>query len=180
MEQFNTVREAVGVFDAPDKLDAAVADLEGTSFSRMDISVLGSTQEMEEKYGSSFRTEWLEDNSDAPRDILIRPEEKVIGASFIIGCCAYTAGCVIAIGAKTASTFVFLMAIAGGSIGGALIGAVIVSFIASKLSNKVAQQLRKGGLLLWVRTLDPQKEKIAQDILTKHGARHVHIHSIAA
>jgi len=43
------IREAVGVFDNPEKVDAAIADLEGTAFPRHDISVLGSKKEVREK-----------------------------------------------------------------------------------------------------------------------------------
>ncbi len=180
MNMTDMMREAVGVFDDPAQLDAAVAELEVTAFPRPDISVLGSSKDIEKEYGTDrLQLEWLEDSPDTPRSVSIRPEEKIIGRGVIIGCCAYIAGCFAAIAAKNASVPVLLAAIAGGSFAGAALGAAIVFLIAGKIKSETAKKLHKGGLLLWVRTPTPHREKIAQDILRKHGARDVHIHDIA-
>lgn len=177
--QQDMIREAVGVFDNPAQLDAAIAELEVTAFSRQDISVLGNSRDIEQKFGvQSVKTEWLEDDPKSPRGISVRPEEKTIGAGVLIGACAYIAGCIAAIAYKSASTGFLLLAIAGGSLGGALIGGIIVLVIGYKIRSDVDERIRQGGLLLWVRTTGPDKEQTAQSILRKHGARHVHVHSI--
>ncbi len=175
------IREAVGVFDNPEKVDAAIADLEGTAFPRHDISVLGSKKEVQEKFGSeAIKVEWLEDHPDSPRGIWVRPEEKTIGATAFIGALAYLSGCAAAILARDSSILMLLLAITGGSLAGAAVAGIIVFMIGYKMADKVHTQIKKGGLLLWVRTPDSSREKIAKDIFRKHGARHVHIHDIPA
>src|SRR5690606_11393020 len=83
MIQKDEIREAVGVFDDQNQLDAAVAELEVTAFPRQDISVL-SQQQVQERFGDDTRTEWFEDNPAAPRSVPLRPEERHIGAGVII------------------------------------------------------------------------------------------------
>ncbi len=175
-----TIREAVGVFHDPQALDAAIAELEVTAFPRQDISVLDSDKRTQEKYGiESYRARWMEDNPDTPRGVRISPEEKTIGASFVIGAVAYFSGCLAAILAKDSSTLFLLEAIASGSLAGAALGSIFVLVIGGKLMRGAQRQLRKGGFLLWVRTPDLRREKIAQDILRRHGGDHVHVHDVA-
>jgi hypothetical protein len=178
MEQ-ETIREAVGVFNDKQQLDQAIAELEVTAFPRHDISVLGPDKDVKEKYGlEEVSAEFLEDNADAPRGVSIRPEEKTIGAGVMVGACAYLAGCAVALASQPASTMGLLLAITGGSLAGAAVGMILVFLIGSKLRSGIDKQLRNGGLLLWVRTPTIQREKIAQEILRKHGGHDVHIHSI--
>lgn len=167
------IREVVGVFDNQEKLDAAVAELEVTAFPRPDISVLDPG-----KNGPFTQADGLADNPNARRGISVRPEEKTIGSVVLIGCCAYIFGCGAAILIHAETGAALLAAITGGSLLGATIGAVALLAISSRIRTRRERQIRKGGLLLWVRTPDPRKEKIAQDILRKHGGRNVHIHSI--
>jgi len=175
-----TTREAVGVFDDLEKLDKAVSELEISKFARHDISVLGNKEKVEERFGQkNVKPEWLEDNPNAPRGISVRPEEKTIGASVMVGVPAYIGGCIAAIAVNPAPHLVLLGAVASGSVLGALIGGAIVFFLNQKITKRINRQIQKGGLLLWVRTPGPQREKIALDILRKHGARHVHLHDIS-
>lgn len=174
------VKEAVGVFDSLENLDEAIRELEGSSFPRHSISVLGSRERVEEKFGAkSVNPKWLEDNPNAPRDISIRPEEKTIGASFIIGVPAYVFGCAAALMAHPASNIALFTAITAGSLIGAAIGGGAVFLIGQKLKKRIERQLQKGGLLLWVATPTIELEKIALKILRKYDAKHVHIHNIS-
>ena len=82
MLEQQTIREAVGVFDDPEKLNAAIAELEFTAFPRQDISVLGGSGNVEKQFGTPAVNPLLvEDNPDAPRVAPIRPEEKALGAA---------------------------------------------------------------------------------------------------
>lgn len=172
------IREAVGVFDDQKKLDKAISELESTSFPRHDISVLGTQKEIEEKFGTEdVSVEWLEDNPEAPRNISIRPEEKTIGAAALVGVPAYFGGCAGLLAANPAPNLELLAAVAAGSLAGALLGGVVLFFIRQRLHKRADKQIRKGGLLLWVRTPDSKREEKAKSILSKHGARHVHVHS---
>ena len=39
-----------------------------------------------------------------------------------------------------------------------------------------AEQIERGGILLWVRVADEEKEKLAVNILTGHSGKDVHVH----
>lgn len=169
------IREAVGVFEDRKELDAAIRELEGTSFPRYEISVLNDNKKGEQNISTVF----LEDDPAAPRNAPVRPEEKTIGAAALIGCPAYILGCIAALSAREAPTMEFLASIATGSVAGAIIGAAVVYALTSKARRKTETRLNKGGLLLWVKTPDIDKEQMALNILERHGAKHVHIHDIA-
>ncbi|MBK7361733.1 MAG: hypothetical protein IPJ01_05375 [Micavibrio sp.] len=73
MEQ-ETINETVGVFDNIRGLNEAIAELEGTAFPRQDISILD--ERAARSAGIIMNAGALADDSDAPRTILIRPEER--------------------------------------------------------------------------------------------------------
>lgn len=175
-----TIREAVCVFNNQQQLDAAINELETTAFPRQDISVLASDKKLEEAYGTAnIHIRKLEDSADAPRDISMRPEEKTIMGTAFVGVCAYVAGCAAAILSKEGTIAALLTFIAAGSILGAGIGMIIVYLIGRHLYKDSQHKIRKGGLVLWVRTPAPDKEDVAQKIMRKHGGRDVHIHNLA-
>lgn len=173
-------REAVGIFDDQDKLDAAVAELEISSFARHEINVLGDPKEIENRFGEEvINPQWLEDNPYAPRKSSIRPEEKRIGRGVAIAVPAYIGGCAAMLAVNPAPGLVLLGAVVAGSILGALVGGAITYFINRKITRRVDDQIQEGGLLLWVKTPAPEKEKLALNILHKYGGRNVHVHDIA-
>jgi len=69
------VPEAVGVFDTVEALQAAYYDLMLVGFSRFDLSLLGSTEALREKFGATFwQSADLEDDPTAPRASLVSEE----------------------------------------------------------------------------------------------------------
>ncbi|MGZ9097641.1 MAG: hypothetical protein ACXW30_05030 [Micavibrio sp.] len=172
-------REAVGLFEDIEDLQDAVRELEGTAFPRDAISVLGTRKEIEEKFGmSTVNPDVAEDDPDSPRQPPVRPEEKTVGAGALVGCAAYIGAIsltLISAPLTLASTLV-AVAIGGGS--GAALGAILVKLIRQHLNKNIADQVGKGGLLLWVRTPDEERENIACNILQHHGAKHIKVHDI--
>lgn len=179
MKHQATIREAVGVFKDQKDLDSAVAELE-TRFSRQDISVLAGERAVERAFGrKTVKPSAVEDNPDAPRTVPILPEERTIGKAVLVGGPAYVGGCLAAIVANSASNAALLASIAAGSLAGAAFGAAAVVLISSRLRKTVREQIRKGGLVVWVRTPNKMSEKQACGILEKYGGRHIHIHDIS-
>jgi hypothetical protein len=173
------IREAVGVFENEESLDAAVSELEKTAFPRQDISVLGNSDSVRRTFGSAeIETARVEDDPESPRGVPVHPEEKAIGAGVVISGLAYVGGCIAAISANSMPDIALLYAIAAGSLMGGIIGAVIVLIMRSRYRYNVDRRIRKGGLVVWVRTPEPTLEKAACAILEKHGAHDVHIHDI--
>lgn len=171
LEQENgEVREAVGIFIDKQALSAAVAELEVTAFPRQDISVLSPDEEMP--------TTLAEDSPMAERTILIRPEEQTIFAGVIVFGGAY-AGAVTAmmvIGLNAGVLPLLGMALFG-AVGGSALGAIVVQILALRLRQNWNKTVRRGGSVLWVRTLGPDSERKALHIMRKHGGRDVHVHT---
>jgi len=164
------IRETVGVFVDKDKLDKAIAELE-LKFGREKISVLGTKQAIEESFGKpEVKPEKLEDNLDTPRMAPVRPEEKGVAAGALIsgGIFAGAVGALVVAGVA-----VSIPAVIGGGSGG-----VLAKVLGDHFDEHIEKQIEKGGLVLWVQTLGPKREKTARDILEKYGAKHIHVHEI--
>lgn len=162
------IREAVGVFKSMQDLNEAVAELETTAFPRQDISVLGS---------SAYAAKQAADNPDAPRTVLVRPEEKTIGAAVIIGGGAYAGTVTAALLAGPLPLPLFFVFFIAGAVLGAALGFVIVQLIAAQMQRRWERHMQHGGVVLWVRTPGPNRERLACDILRRHGGREVHVHN---
>lgn len=179
MPEQQTIREAVGVFDNVERLNAAIAELENTAFPRHDISVLGGSHDLEKQFGTPAVNPLLvEDNPDAPRLVPIKPEEKALGAAVLVGVIAYFGGCAAAVMAASSTKWGILTAITTGSTIGAVIGAIIAIVIGAWMNRRVKNQIQSGGIVVWVRTPGPVRERLAREILRRHGGKDVHIHNI--
>jgi hypothetical protein len=71
----------------------------------------------------------------------------------------------------------FAAAAIAGEAGG-LIGAALAKRIGKKHAEHLDQHLNRGGLLHWVRTRNPEREKSALGILRQHSADDVHLHEL--
>lgn len=177
------VREAVGVFDDAETLQAAVDELESHGFDRAELSLLAGEKTVEEKLGHIYqRTTELEDDPDAPRASFVNAESLGAAEGGLIGGFLYAmgvaaAGSVVASGGALAA-ILGAGAMAGGT--GALIGTVLALLVGEHHADYLQTQLDRGGLLLWVRTRDAAHEAKATEILAKHSAHDVHIHGLAA
>ncbi|PZQ44251.1 MAG: hypothetical protein DI551_10500 [Micavibrio aeruginosavorus] len=172
-------REAVGLFQNSQDLQDAIRDLEGTAFPRQDISVMGSRSELEHIFGArEVDPRMAMDHAGTPRQAPTRPEEKTIGAAAAVGVGTYAG----AMGLALASGAVAFPAIIGaaviGGLGGGTLGAVLTKIMGDRATRNIQKQIEKGGLLLWVRTPDEDRELLAKLILRKRGASEVHVHSI--
>ncbi len=171
-------KEAVGIFQNQQDMDEAIADLEAAMFPRHNISVIGSKARMEERFGSeTLSPELLEDNPRAPKDASIRPEEKTIASTVIVGVPAFFGGCAAALMVNPATSLVLVTAVVFGSVVGAAIGGSVLFGIKTYLDNRVQEQIKEGGLVLWVKTFKPEQERQAKAIMKDHGAQDVHFHA---
>ncbi|MGD9538127.1 MAG: hypothetical protein AB7P52_10900 [Alphaproteobacteria bacterium] len=181
--EVDTVREAVGVFDSHDRMQAAIDELLISGFDRAELSLLASEKAAEEKLGGRYkRVTELEDDSRAPRTVYVDTESRGGAAGGLIGGLMYVGG-VVAVGAVAASggtlaAIVGAAALAGGA--GALIGSLLAGWIGDRHARYIQEQLDRGGLLLWVRTWDAEKEKRAVEIMSRHSGRDVHVHTLPA
>ena len=171
----STVREAVGVFLDADAMRNAIVELD-THFPRHAISVLGSKRDIVEKFGQSAVPPVLAEMAeDTPLQAPIRPEEKVVGTSVLIGSSAYVGAVAMALASGAISIPAIILAAVVGAGGGAALSSVLAKILGDHYHKDIEDQIEQGGLLLWVGTTDNEQEQLATEIMNKHGAKHVKI-----
>ena len=173
------VPEVVGVFDTFESMQKAIYDLMLASFSRYDISLLGSKEAIEEKLGRSFwQTKELEDNPDAPRAAFVSEEAigelegAVAGGFFFLG--SYIAMAALLTPASTLAASIAAIAIGGGP--AAVLGTLLARRVGKHHKDYYADQIRNGGILLWVRAATPERQELAMKIMKGHSGKDVHMH----
>lgn len=173
------IPEAVGVFESFDALQKAFYDLRMAGFSRYDISLLGHEKAMKEKLGDAYwRSEDLEDDPDVPRAAFVSEEAMgemegaIVGGAFFIP--SYIAMAVAAAAGGAVAATAAAVAIVG--VPAAVIGALLARRADKHHRDYYAEQIERGGILLWVRVNTPEKEKQAVEILKSHSGKDVHVH----
>lgn len=170
-------REAVGIFTSVGDLQNAIRSLEGTSFPRQDISVMGSRDELERVFGEkTVSPDLAMDNLDTPRQAPSRPEEQTIGTAGMIGGGVYVGAMAMALAAGAITFPAIISAAAIGGIGGGTLGALLTKIMGGRYTRHLEEQIEKGGLLLWVRTPDEDREERAKQIMIANNAYDVHVH----
>lgn len=173
------VREAVGVFRDLKHLEEAVRELESTAFPRDSITVLGAQKDVSTAFGRKPVTmERMEDDPRTPRRVPLRPEEKTIGAVLMIGCAAYVGVVAGLLATGSSPLHITIAAVLLGGCAGAAIGGIVVELIVRRMGRNIDREVGHGGLILWVRTPDSVRERLACEILQNHGARHIRVHDI--
>ncbi|MDF1710331.1 hypothetical protein [Roseovarius sp.] len=173
------IPEAVGVFDSFDDLQKAFYDLRMVGFSRYDISLLGKQEVLEEKLGKAYwRASDLEDDPKAPRAAFVSEEAigelegAIAGGFFFLG--SYVA---MAAMLTAASTLVASIAAIGiGGVPAAVVGTLLARRVGQQHRDYYANQIEHGGILLWVRVSDKEREDVAVKIMKQHSGRDVHVH----
>lgn len=173
------VPEAVGVFDTFESLQAAFYDLRSVGFHHSDISLLGSKEALEEKLGKAYwKASELEDDPRAPRAHFVSEEAigelegAIAGGFFFVG--SYIAMAAMLTPASTLAASIAAIAIGGGPT--AVLGTLLASRVGQHHKEYYADQIRHGGILMWVRTRDKEREELAAKIMKGHSGRDVHIH----
>jgi uncharacterized membrane protein YfcA len=178
-EHYIDVPEAVGVFASSDTLQAAMDDLLITGFSRFDISVLASEEAATRKLKKSlWRSKELEDHPEAPRKAFV--SEEAVGSleGAVSGAFIYL-GSMIAMMAMLNPASTLAASVAAALIGGspgAVVGALLARRIGQRHRDYYANQIERGGILLWVRCATPEKERLAVEIMKGHSGQDVHVH----
>lgn len=173
------VPEAVGVFDTFEALQAAFYDLRSVGFHHSDISLLGSQQVLEEKLGKAYwRAPDLEDDPRAPRAHFVSEEAigelegAIAGGFFFVG--SYIAMAAMLTPASTLAASIAAIAIGGGP--SAVIGTLLARRAAQHHKDYYENQIRHGGILMWVRCRDAEHEELAVKVMKGHSGRDVHVH----
>lgn len=177
------VPEAVGVFDTVEAFQKAFYDLRMVGFSRYDLSLLGGEEALKEHLGDAYwRAEELEDDPTAPRAAFVSEEAigemegAIFGGFFFLG--SYIAMAAMLTPASTLAASIAAVAIGGAPAGA--IGAILARRAGQHHRDYYAKQIDNGGILLWVRVKDKEKEDLAVKIMKGHSGRDVHVHDWSA
>jgi hypothetical protein len=137
-EEVRTVREAVGVFNRPEDLQAAIDELLSSGFDRAELSLLASEHAVEEKLGHRYeRVSALADDPTIPREAYVSTEAiggaegGLIGGLMYVGAAAAAGAIVISGG--TLATAIGATAMAGGA--GGLIGSILAKWVGDHHSH---------------------------------------------
>ena len=176
-----TSTEAVAVFQDATSLQDAIDEILSSGFDRAEISLLASEKAVEEKLGHAYKkAAALEDDPSVPRIAYISTEAIGDAKGALFGAPMYVAA-VTAAGAMVASGGTLAGAIAAAAMAGgagALVGSVLARLVGDHHAAYLEEQIERGGLLLWVRTRDKERERRANEILFKHSGQDVHIHAL--
>jgi hypothetical protein len=174
-------REAVGVFQNPGALEAAVDALEVAGFDRAAISVLATGAEAKAQINRLYHTLGeLEDSGDATHAAFADSDSWTEGEAMTVGIPLYIGG-IAGAAAVVAAGGALALAVAetiAGAAAGAGLGGLLAAAIARRHSAQVQEQLHRGGLVLWVSVADAEAEKRALAVLDKMAARDIHVHEI--
>lgn len=182
-QEISTVREVVGIFNRSDELQNAIDELLGSGFHRTELSLPASEHAVVKKLGHPYeKTSELADNSHVPRAAYV--STAIVGGAkgAMIGALMYVSatavGGIIFASGGTVEAIIYAMVLAGCA--GGLFGIILALWIGHNHAQYLHEQIDHGGLLLWVRTRDAEKEKRAIHVLTRHSGRDVHLHTLPA
>ena len=174
------IPEAVGVFDTFEDLQQAFYDLRMVGIHHADISLLADEKVLKQKLGKAYwRAPDLEDDPRAPRATFVSEEAigelegAIAGGFFFVG--SYIAMAAMLTPASTLAASIAAIAIGGSP--AAVIGTLLARRVGKHHKDYYANQIEHGGILLWVRVRDKERENLAVNIMKGHSGRDVHVHS---
>ena len=175
------VREVAAVFHREHILEDAIQALLHAGFDRGDIDIMSDMETVRQRLGALYvPPEEISDVPGTPRRAYIARDDiatatvGVAGMLFYLGA-ATAAMTVVASGGSLA--LVAAAAAAAGAVG-AGIGASAIRLLGKKQAEELELQLMSGGIVVWVRTRDPEKEAHAQEILARFGGEAIRVHEI--
>ncbi|MCR6629646.1 MAG: hypothetical protein NVV74_06085 [Magnetospirillum sp.] len=179
--QDREVREVVALFNDPHVLEAAVQDLLTHGVDHGDLSILASEKVVRDRLGHRLvDTVQDADDPDLPRRAWVEPETRMEGRGALASVLGYF-GAVTALGLTFATGGAAAAAIGAAVVGagaGAGLGTGLGKLFDQRLAREFQHQIDQGGILLWVRvTGDPECESRVVEVLSRHGAHHVHVQS---
>lgn len=174
------IPEAVGVFDTFEDLQKAFYDLRMIGIHHSEISLLADEKALKEKLGKAYwRSPELEDDPRAPRAHFVSEEAigelegAIAGGFFFVG--SYIAMAALLSPASTLAASIAAIAIGGSP--AAVIGTLLARRVGKHHKDYYAHQIEYGGILLWVRVRDKEREELAVKIMQGQSGRDVHVHS---
>lgn len=170
-------QEVVGAFDSAEALEDAISAFASAGWDRAEMSLLAQEHVLASNPIRDSSTEIADD--PAPARMQVISDTDVRQARTLAASLAGVVGAFIASGAVMMTGGAGLAAIAGAAgVGGGAAAAVegVGQFLAGSRAAFIDEQMRHGGVLLWVLLHDAREERTAREIMTSHGAVATHVH----
>jgi hypothetical protein len=175
------VREVAAVFHGPGMLERAVQALLHAGFDRADIDIMGDSEVVSHRLSAFYvPSEEIADVPGVPRRAYIARDDVTTATAGVAGILFYLGAATAAMTVVASGGSVAIAAAAAAAAGafGAGIGASAISLLGLKQARELELQLMSGGIVLWVRVRNPEKEALAQEILAKFGGEAIRVHEI--
>jgi hypothetical protein len=173
------LREAVALFHDEAAFESALAALGRAGFAPDRVSLLASCEAVEAKLGQRFRkVAELEDAAATPRVAYVPAEEKGQSQSSLIGALSFVAASFGLILASSGGLAPMILAATAAGSAVASVAEALKWLVGHEHARAYEEELKCGGLLLWVRVEDELDAKLAAETLKQHGAADVHLHTV--
>ncbi len=171
--------EIVGLFRSSESLEAAISALTTAGWDSSELSLLGQQGFFDPK--PPIGGETAEQAADDPRTSRapVVSEPDVRQGRTLATSLAGVAAAFIAAGATVASGGTALVAIIGAAAAGGGAAAAVEAlgqWAGKSRADFLHEQIKRGGILLWVMLRSPEQEAKAREVLVRHGAEIVHAH----
>jgi hypothetical protein len=177
-----TVREAAGIFRSREALEKAIDALQLAGFNRSSLAIMARTDVVREKLADVYAPVRRSHPkpSAASRAFMLSgeatgPLSGVAGLLAFIGATTAAASVVASGGALAIAA---VAASAGGMFAGGL-GAWFAAALGDREAARLEEQLAAEGIVLWVRLRSPDRDAIAQEVLSQNGAEDVRVLDVA-
>lgn len=172
------IREVVALFDYENEMLDSIDELEGKGFDRSEISIMPPMEDVEDALGHEVNDVFeAADDPNTPR-IFHHDHASWGDAQGVLLAIPFLAGAfaVTIFGASNGLSLfsTIIMASITGLIG-SLLGYVILYFLKQRHLKQVNDQVKRGGLAMWVQIRDNAHARRAIRIFNRHHAHDVRI-----
>jgi hypothetical protein len=176
-----TYSEIVGLFHSPDALENAISELASAGWDRAEMSLLGAPELLEHRLDAQA-TEKIGHRPDVPHSPVISKDDVRQMRTLTTGLAGVVAA-FLAAGATVMSGGAALAAVIGAAAagGGAASALEALGHNADERRERaLREQLKHGGILLWVLLRQPGDEVKAREILQRNGATDIRVQERSA
>jgi hypothetical protein len=176
-----TYLEIVGLFQSPEALENAITALASAGWDRAEMSLLGAPELLEHRLDAQA-AEKIAQRPDVPHSPVVSKDDVRQMRTLTTGMAGVVAAFLTA-GATIMSGGAALAAVIGAAAaGGGAAGAIeaLGHNADERRERALREQLKHGGILLWVLLRDPGKEAKAREILQRNGATDIQVQERSA
>jgi len=176
------IREAVGLFHDPAALQGAISDLTSAGVDRAELSILAQDGLLGDEPARDYTSaQQAADDPTTPRQAIYADTDlrqgRILLTSMASVVAAFAASGAVVLTGGAALTALAAALGAGGGIGA--LGALVGQRAGAARQSYLAEQMARGGILLWAKISRPGQEQRIRDVLERHAAE-VHVHEVPA